>query len=258
MDTWKEVLKLRFSGEQFMASRRPLPKNFKWQSTRAMTLAFFTEQVLFLPVLNKNVEKSLMEKNSQELSPKCSLLFLLSPPRHCTQSEIRIYCHFADDSRGSDLLSQKNNESSAQSTVKHGLWVALFPCLPIYLRTVKSIMSINAYKLAGRRWVDISNQEQVPDVFSEINSILTLLPFSVLFSWWRPTSLATSSNVFQVLYEHGGKFNNEHRDFNSHSASNTFSLYAPWVLFRQLIGSRCFCWKFHFSGSDILMWWLFE
>lgn len=40
-------------------------------------------------------------------------------------------------------------------------------------------MSTNAYKLAGRRWVDISNPEQVPDVFSEIKSILTVLPFSL-------------------------------------------------------------------------------
>lgn len=118
-------------------------------------------------------------KNSQESSVKCSLLSLLSSPRHCTQSEIRIYCHFADDSRGSDLLSQKNNESSAQSTVKRGLWVALFPRLPIYLRTVKYIMSINGNKLTGRAWVNISNPEQIPDVFSEINYILTLLPFIV-------------------------------------------------------------------------------
>lgn len=122
-----------------------------------------------------------MEKNSQESSEKCSLLFLFSPPRHCIQSEIRIYCHFADDSRSSDLLSQKNNESSAQSTVKHGLGVALFPCLPIYLRTVKSIMSINAYKLAGRRWVDISNPEQVPDVFSEINSFFNSTTFQCVY-----------------------------------------------------------------------------
>lgn len=174
MDTWKEVLKLRFSGEQFMASRRPLPINFKWQGTRAMSLAFYTDRTSSPPACAQyKSEEESDGKNSQELSAKCSLLFLLSPPRHCTQSEIRIYCHFADDSRGSDLLSQKNNESSAQSTVKHGLWVALFPCLPIYLRTVKSIMSINTYKLAGRRWVDISNPEQVPDAFSEINSVST-------------------------------------------------------------------------------------
>lgn len=87
-----------------------------------MSLAFFTDRTSSPPACAQyKSEEESDGKNSQELSAKCSLLFLRSPPRHCTQSEIRIYCHFADDSRGSDLLSQKNNESSAQSTVKHGL-----------------------------------------------------------------------------------------------------------------------------------------
>jgi len=37
-------------------------------------------------------------------------------------------------------------------------------------------MSINAHKLTGRRWVDTSNPEQIPDAFNGINSILTLPP----------------------------------------------------------------------------------
>lgn len=40
-------------------------------------------------------------------------------------------------------------------------------------------MSINAHKLTGRRCVDTSNPEQIPDAFSGINSILTLPPFGV-------------------------------------------------------------------------------
>lgn len=106
-----------------------------------------------------------------------ALSSLLPALRPCTQSEIRIYCHFVGDSRGSDLLSQKNNESSAQSTVKSGLSAALFLCLAIYLRTAKYIMNINAHKLTGRRCVDTSNPEQIPDAFCGINSILTLPPF---------------------------------------------------------------------------------
>lgn len=40
-------------------------------------------------------------------------------------------------------------------------------------------MSINAHKLTGRRCVDTSNPEQIPDAFSGINSVLAQSPFDV-------------------------------------------------------------------------------
>lgn len=57
--------------------------------------------------------------------------------------------------------------------------MALFPCLTVSLRTAKYIMSINAHKLTGRRCVDTSNPEQIPDAFSGINSVLAQSPFDM-------------------------------------------------------------------------------
>lgn len=136
-------------------------------------------QVPPVPELNKKVGKFCWLQFSGLLCRMASLLGLFPSLRPCTQPETRIYCHFVDDSRGSDLLSQKNNESSAQSTVKCGLRVAFFPRLAIYLRTVRYIMSINAHKSTGRRCVDISNPEQILNAFSEIDSNLALPPFGV-------------------------------------------------------------------------------
>lgn len=126
---------------------------------------------------------------------------------------------------------------------KWGFWVAFFPCLAVYLRTAKYIMSINAHKLTSRRWVGTSNPKQIPDAFSGLNPILALPGLLVcLFSWWRHISLAIFGKVLKVLHEHCGKSSNEHRDFNSHTcASNMFSRYAQWMLLRRLIRSRCFC-----------------